>query len=91
MLFGMMFGGFLCMVLSLEMMPVSDVCVMASRFVVALLVPLSGFLMMFSGVLMMLSCFFVMFCTFVCRHLPSTSLCVVGTMSSMVTMLRLYH
>jgi len=85
MLFGMMFGRFLCMVLGLEMMPVSNVRVMGSRFVVALLILLSGFVMMFRGLLVMIGCFFVMFCAFVCRHLPSTSLCVVGTMLSTVT------
>jgi hypothetical protein len=72
MLFGMNFGGFFGMILSLEMVAQSNVRMMAARFVMALLVPFGSFPVMFRGPLVMLGCFFVMFCGFVC-HLLNTS------------------
>jgi hypothetical protein len=72
MFFGMMFGRFLCMMLSLDMMPVSNVRVMAGCFVVALFIVLRRLDVVFRGVLVMFGCLFVMFCAFVCRHLSRT-------------------
>jgi hypothetical protein len=69
MFFGVMFGRLLCMVFGMNVMPMSDVRVMARRLMFAFLIIPSRLLVMFRGVLVMFGCFFVMFCAFVCRHL----------------------
>jgi hypothetical protein len=50
MLFKMKFCRFLGVMFRLEMMPMSNVRVMASRFVLALFMTLGAFFMMFRGV-----------------------------------------
>jgi hypothetical protein len=74
MLFRMKFCRFLGVMFRLEMMPMSNVRVTASRFVLALFMILGGFFMMFHGVFVMLRCFFVMFRSFVFCHLERSPL-----------------
>jgi hypothetical protein len=84
MLFSMNFGGFFGMILSLDMVAQSSLRIMASRFVIAFLVPFRSFPMMLRGPLMMFGCFFVMFCAFVCHGL-STSFDVFVNNPSAIT------
>jgi hypothetical protein len=71
MVFSVKLGRFLGMMLSLEVMAVRGMRVVASAFVVALLMHLGSFLMMFGCVFEVLRCAFVMFRAFVFRHLSN--------------------
>jgi hypothetical protein len=64
---GVVFGGFLSVVLSLQVIAVRDVRVMASLLVLARLVVLSRNTMVLRSVLMVFCCFMMVFDTFV-RH-----------------------
>jgi hypothetical protein len=82
MFFRMVLSRFPGMMLRPQVMPVSDVRMMAGRFMLSLLVALGGFLMMFRGVLMMLCGFLMMFRTFVFSHRCEFSIFGVGSARS---------
>src|ERR1700761_8891317 len=61
------------MVLSLKVVTLGNMCMMASGFMVALLMLFGSFLMMFGRMLMMLGRIFMMLCCFVFSHLQALS------------------